>query len=370
MLKVAAPFFQNEGVSAEILSMGCTPGPYAEHLHSAGYVIRHLPFEKSPRFFSRFFSLLCREHYDVVHIHTESARFYLSFLALISNCPQVVTTIHSVFAFQGLLRWRRSLQRQWLQKLGVSLVSIGKSVKINERKCFGIDTILINNWYDSESFFPPSLEGRKNARKAFDIPDEALAVVSVGNCSPVKNHPALLEALSILRDQVDFIYLHAGGEEPNQPERQIASRFGIMEKTRFLGFVDSVPGLLHAADVFVMPSIHEGCSIAALEAMGAGVPVILSDVPGLADLKTVSSDIIWSGLCPSDLAKALCGVAALSTEERGTLGNRIHDTVKNLYGIEQGSSEYLNLYRRHRKRPSIFSQVAHNILIIRNDKVK
>ncbi len=51
MLKLAAPFWQSQGLALSILSTGTQPGPFADSLNNAGYEIYHIPFSKSPKFF-------------------------------------------------------------------------------------------------------------------------------------------------------------------------------------------------------------------------------------------------------------------------------------------------------------------------------
>ena len=349
MLKVAAPHFRRQGVDADIVSIGETPGEYAEALRSSGYAIHHVPFGKTPAFFRRLFSFLRRGRYDVVHIHTERARFHMVLAALLATSAQVVCTVHALFPFEGGLRWRRSVQRRTLSRLGVPFVSVSRSVRRNEKDRFGISSHLVSNWYDADSHVPASAEARIDARRSLGLPEDRFIVLSVGNCSEWKNHGALIESLAVLGKEVPFLYLHAGVEEPGSPERALAAERGIGDRVRFLGFADNVPELLHAADVFVMSSLQEGCSIAALEAMGAGVPVILTDVPGLNDLRDVSADIVWTKGSAPELAEALRFLAGKDLPERTEIGRRLHRSVRVRYGIEQGVEAYMRIYRREER---------------------
>src|SRR5690606_34397493 len=141
-------------------------------------------------------------------------------------------------------------------------------------------TILIHNWYDSARFQPPSIEERVQARNLFGINnEETFVIVMIGNCSSQKNHEFLFHELGRLnfRNKKDFLLLHVGQEEHGLPERELTEKLALEEKVKFLGFRDNILSVLHAGDVYVMPSTHEGFSIAVLEALATGLVVVLSD---------------------------------------------------------------------------------------------
>jgi hypothetical protein len=96
-----------------------------------------------------------------------------------------------------------------------------------------------------------------------------------------KGHDVLLEAAARL-PEVMFI-LAGDGPERGRLEAQAAA-LGLTDRVRFLGQRDDVPALLGACDVFALPSLYEGSSLAVLEAMSAGCTVVTSDIPGTNEL--------------------------------------------------------------------------------------
>lgn len=343
MLRVAAPSWRAAGIDAEILSVGETPGLFAPALAEAGYPIHHLPFSKTLGFFRSLYAFLSRGGYDVVHIHTERANFYYAITARLAGAGRLARTIHNVFPFSGWLGLSRKIQRQLLRMLGCAQISVSPSVAASERKVFASQTVQIANWYDSTHFTPPTAAERSAARAELAIPDSAFVAISVGNCSAVKNHSELLKAIATLNRQ-DVTYLHVG-EEGGCGERELARRLGIAGRVRFLGAMNDVRGPLHAADVFVMPSLHEGCGIAAIEAMACGLPVILSDVAGLEDFHGISDDILWTTPVAGEIAKSLERAARLDPAERDAIGRRLHDAVRSHFDLERGVAAYARIYR-------------------------
>ena len=344
MLRVAAPYWDRFGVSASLLTKGETEGPYAAPLREAGYPIHHLPFHPPLRFAVQWIRFLRRHSFDVVHLHTEHANFWLALLAKLAGVPALIRTVHNGFAFEGYLRRVRRLQRSLLRRLGVRHVSVGPTVHQSEHERFDNPTTVVQNWYDTEHFVPPTPAQRSAARESWDLAPSTFAIVTVGNCSNVKNHTALLEAIASLPSSESITYLHIGLSSDEAAEVQQAQALGLDTQVRFLGYVDDVRSALHAADAYVMPSLFEGFPISAIEAMGAGVPVLFTDVPGLRDLARLSDHIHWAEPSPSSLADGLADLLAMTPDARSALGTALHTDVRGRLHPERGVRRYTSLY--------------------------
>ncbi len=344
MFRIAAPLFAAEGVEAEIVSTGPEMGVYAPQLAEAGYKLHHIPFSKTPGFFIKLYRLMRAGRYDVLHLHTECANFWIGMMALMLRPRGVLQTVHSSFVFNGNLRLRRKVQRLILQALGLVAVAISPSVKKNERVRFGRNTRLVQNWYDSNRFTAPTEAERKQARELLGIETAETVIVTVGNCSTIKNHMALLDALAQLPVEIRPLYLHVGIEEPGHPEQQYAQELGIAERVRFLGPLQDVRLALYASDIFVMPSLFEGFGIAAVEALATGLPAIFTDVPGLCDFRAVYDGICYAKPDALSLHEALSTLLTENKEKRRSRADSYPSISKRLYGIERGVAGYIEIY--------------------------
>lgn len=347
MLLAALPKFRSAEVDLALLSTGAVKGEFAARFEDAGCEVLHLPFRRGPVFFWKVYRLLRDPRWDVIHLHTERANFYFGLVALATG-KTAIRTIHNVFAFEGRLRRRRAAQRRALEALGLRHVGISQSVLSNEITRFGIRPLPIDNWFDDASFAPPVADLRINARRSFGLDRGRFVIVSVGNCSAVKNHKSLLRALAGFPQEQRPVYLHAGLEEPGAPERALAAELGLdlARGVQFLGAVRDVPQLLHAADAFVMPSLYEGFGVAAVEALGSGLPVVFADVPGLGDFKARFTDIVYCKPTVESIAEALQRVMSLPSTERARIAATQAVCARSHYGVERGVQAYVRLYRK------------------------
>lgn len=121
------------------------------------------------------------------------------------------------------------------------------------------------------------------------VPPRAVAprgdLVSVGNLEAVKNHRYLLRVLACARDQGFRYTLDVFGEGVEKGNlRDLAAALGIDDQVRLCGFRRDAPSLLPGYRVYVHASYSESSSLAIMEAMGAGLPVVSSDAGALPEL--------------------------------------------------------------------------------------
>ena len=344
LLRSAAPYFRDHGVEGDILATGAVVGDYAPALQAAGFRIHHIPYAPTVRFFTSAARFAKHGGFDVVHLHSERAFIAYVLAARRVGVRNLVRTVHNTFLFDGFLRLRRGVERRFAERLGVRFVAISEGVDRNERSRFGTAPVVIQNWFDSRRFRSPTPPERDQARASLGIAPDEYALVTVGHCSEVKNHGALIEALARF-GAVRWRYLHVGREQADQPERSLARQLGVADRITFLGTCDDVRPLLHAADLYVMPSRYEGFGIAAVEALATGLPALLADVPGLGDLRAHLPDLVYCAPEVDAIAAALEPLlAAGSGADTGAA--RRSQTMHTLFGAAAGARAYCDLYAR------------------------
>lgn len=344
MMRVASDLWTEHRVDCEIVAVADVAGTYTRALEDAGYRIHRLP-PSAPRLLAAFPRLLRAVKPDVVHLHVERANFWLALEALASGA-RVVQTVHFCYPFTGSLRLERMIQRRVLRSLGVDYAAVGPSVALNEWQTFRNPTDIVVNWCDLETLREATGDDREVARSALGLHRDDEVLVSVGNCSPVKNHELILRALPLISRSRNVIYLHVGDDRDaaGGAERALATSRDIGDRVRFLGTVDDVRHVLTAADLFVMPSHLEGLAVSAMEAIATGTPLLLSAAPGLRDLAALSGAIETVESEPFTFASAV--VRSLDRADRGVRSRQLRATAERWFSPARGVAQYEDLYRR------------------------
>jgi glycosyltransferase involved in cell wall biosynthesis len=132
----------------------------------------------------------------------------------------------------------------------------------------------------------------------------------VGRLAPNKRVPVLVEALALLRNHTPTVHAVIIGDTSdlyNQEAircRQRAAELGVADRLHFLGHVsdEELRDAYRSADVFVMPSRHEGFCIPVLEAMASGLPVLAARSGALPET-TAGAGLTFAPDDPADLAR-------------------------------------------------------------------
>lgn len=212
-----------------------------------------------------------REHrVDIVHAHLFDGALYAGLAARICNVPMVVT-LHGQADIKAT-GVGMAIKRRMLRYLAKRIVYVSASLKRDLSNLLNVATdqdLVITNGVARGAVSETSRSVR---------PSAAPVLVAVGNIREPKGYPVLLSALSLLREKFPQVRLRIAGQSDGGPimrglETQV-HELALESHVEFLGFVANPEHLLAEADCFVLSSYREGFSLATIEAMLAGVPVV------------------------------------------------------------------------------------------------
>lgn len=216
---------------------------------------------------------------------------------------------------------------------------------------------VLRNGVDLEECLRPlDLRRQAGLRESLGLDTGGPVFLSVGRISANKGLEVLASALAIARPRLPegWRWVHVGhGTGRRALEAKVRS-LGLGERVRFTGFVDDAVkhNLFAIADVFVHPTLYEGSSIATIEALAHGLPVIGTRAGGIPD-KVIDGEngrLIPPG-DPGALAEALLEMARLSPLERRRLGARSRRLCEEKFTWERIGDELVARYRTLLAKP-------------------
>lgn len=137
---------------------------------------------------------------------------------------------------------------------------------------------ILKNGIDCDKFaFSPNI--RKEVREELQIEKDTFVIGHVGRFSLQKNHFFLIDVFAqiIALKPKSVLVLAGDGLLRVEIEKKV-EELNLKENVKFLGIRDDIERLLQTFDVFVFPSFHEGLPVTLIEAQGAGLPCVISDV--------------------------------------------------------------------------------------------
>lgn len=264
------------------MSLMCWPTEPGQRLlaraAALGATTLTLPHPRDPAFANEIARFLHRHPAAVFHVHVGTGRenFDGARAARAAGVPAIVQTQHQPWLlsspgkrpsfFRGLREVDHLIavsqaQRRTYERIGVPV----------ERFC------TVPNGIGARQ----AGAGRCAARQALELDPDQPVVMTIGRLARMKGHRDLIDSAPDLLARFPGLAVLIVGE--GHLHRQLAERaaaLGVAGCVRLLGHRPDARLLLDAADVFVLPSLHEGMPLVALEAMEAGLPVVATRVIG------------------------------------------------------------------------------------------
>lgn len=248
-----------------------------DELKKLGVTIYKVP--TNPIQYYRFVkNLLKTNNYDFVHVHKNSAaNIVLPLMVKKYTNSKLIVHSHNTNPSGG-------------SKLAVVLHKLNRNklIKLSDYRLACSDTaaewmygkdykdkqveIIKNGIIAKDYLYDPKV--RKTMRKQLGL-EGKFVIGHVGAFREQKNHQFLIDLFSKINIPNAELVLVGDGPFKNKIEDQVKS-LKLENKVKFLGSRNDVNNILQAFDIFIMPSLWEGLSIAAIEAQASGLPILVS----------------------------------------------------------------------------------------------
>jgi glycosyltransferase involved in cell wall biosynthesis len=334
-------------------------GPLGEQLRAAGTEVVCLG-RKPGRDWGAAWRLareIKRRGVEVLHAHQYSPFFYAALAAPLSRTrPRVILTEHGRHFPDRVGPLRRAVNRLVLDRLADAVNAV---CGFSARSLCRVDGFagrridIIENGISLERYTPAG--DRAELRRRLGLDPQRRYVANVARLHPVKDQATLLRAFAQVatrRTDVDLLFI---GDGPLRSQlTELADRLGLGTRTRFLGVRSDVPDLLRAVDIFALTSVSEAASLTLLEALAAGLPVVVTAVGGNPEIVRHGQEglLVQRGDAQG-LAEAIVRLLDDSPRAR-EFGEAGRKRVWQKYRLERTVELYARLYQRLCPRYSLY----------------
>lgn len=205
---------------------------------------------------------------------------------------------------------------------------------------------ILSNPIDTDVFHPPGAASRAAIRRSFGLAGASLVsplIVYAGRLGPEKNIDTILHALAALGSEAMLAIAGHGAYEPQL--RALAACLGVAERVVFLGTLSPsrLAELFGAADIFAMMSTTETQSMASLQAMACGLPVIAPVDGAVAEYVGIGAGRLIDPMDASVLAATMADLLA-DTDLRRRLGLAGRDVAQR-HSVQSVTTAWEALYQ-------------------------
>jgi glycosyltransferase involved in cell wall biosynthesis len=281
---------------------------------------------------------------SILHSHGGGANFWGRIWGRLFRVPIVVTHYHTAADQKGRPLHLIDRTMSPLSDRIVAVSQFDRQLAIRLEHLPPDKVVTIYNGVDMSKF--DVRLSKLEARRRLGLPGDKWLLAIVARLDRQKNHRVLLDALTLLPEQLgsrpDCLMVGSGPLE-EQLRRDVAER-GLQESVSFLGERGDVPTILRAIDLLVLPSHWECLPVVILEALSARCPIVATAVGGVPEvLDGLGWPLVEPGN-PGRLAQAIVSVINMGAAERNDIAEKGRQLVMDRFSRERSVAEVEKLY--------------------------
>lgn len=229
-------------------------------------------------------ALMKKYNYEFVHCHSPIGGV-CGRIAGNRTKTKVIYTAHGFHFCKGapIINWLLYYPvERWLANFTDVLITINKE-DYNRSKRFSAKRNVYVPGVGIDTKKHSRLVVNPKKRSEIGVSEDAFLILSVGELNKNKNQETIIKAVAKLDNpKINYVICGQGPLEPYL--RKLIKELGIENQVKLLGFRNDIAEIYKVANVFCFPSFREGLSVALMEVMSSGLPVICSNIRGNSDL--------------------------------------------------------------------------------------
>ena len=285
---------------------------------------------------------------DLIHSHLAGMNFYACLTGIFSRKP-VIATYHGMVGDWNKKNLKNRIKYAVIKRGVRQVVAVSNYLnrELVQTWRFGPGRIqTIYNGVDFDTF--DRAEHRASLKAELGIPADSRLIGMVGHIRPAKGYEYFIQAARIVANSQPDCYFLVVGEGKGrlfEDLKTLVRQLDLENRFIFTGLRDDVAEILGQLDVFLLSSTTEGLSIATIEAMGLGKPVVVTDSGGPRE---IVEDAVTGFLVPPANPHALAEKVVRLLEDKDlarNLGRRARAHVRAKFSLDQCVDSYIKLYR-------------------------
>ncbi len=304
----------------------------------AGHEVIYLTEKRRLQFFSlralfRLVRILKQHRVDILHCHTHTPAFYGAIATSLAGTPVMLSHVHGLGRTRNL---KRRLGNLVVFRRAAKVLCVAEAVRQDVIKTnWRMDPdklVVLENSVDYERFAGVRLS-HGQAKSKLGLSADDFVFGTVGRLAPTKGLSYLLDAFSIVKQQIPSAHLVLLGDGPSRVDlEQQAMQLPCCQAIHFLGHRPGIAELFQGLDVFVLSSVAEGMPRALLEAMAGGIPCVATAVGGVPEVfRQSDAEFLVPAGDAASLAQKMIRVARMTVHQRAAIGAAAQERIRRFY---------------------------------------
>lgn len=327
---------QEKGIDVIVVSLFDYHSPITDRLEKNGirlvYMNKKTGLDLTMIF--KLFKLFKKEKPDVIHTHRHVLQYAVP-AAIMAKVKRRVHTLHNVARKENETLGRKfnKIFFKFCHVIPVALSDIVKQTVIEEYKIKENKIPVIFNGIDL----------CKCIKKTDYNLHNPVRIIHVGRFAEAKNHINIVNAVEILKNKnYNFILSFYGDGSLKKDIENLVEEKQLNSYIDFKGLTSDIATKLNKSDIFILPSIFEGMPMTIIEAMGTGIPMVISPVGGITEMVEDNQEALYCNTDPESIANKLEKLI-LNDELREKIGENAY-IKSHIFSSDNMAIKYITIY--------------------------